>query len=247
MSRSPHPTRRTRCAFSPASSAARVIFGGQAIGFRPMQVWLGTDDGDGMPVELLEPWDVERNDFLARFVARHGAGPHHLTFKVPDLARRARARAQRGLSPGQHRRLRPGVERGVPHAAGGARHRRAARRDARHPRDRAQNCSRTSREHGPNMHPRWWVDPAARPAARRRLRRVVLRTPRWRAAVGFFARCASGRHRSNATTRGRSGLAGRRARRPRRSGRRVAGCRPARGRGARRAANDRSARGSCPL
>ena len=63
-----------------------VIFGGQSIGFRPMQVWVGTPDGDGMPVELLEPWAVEQNDFLARFVARHGAGPHHLTFKVTDLA-----------------------------------------------------------------------------------------------------------------------------------------------------------------
>ena len=62
----------------------------QAIGFRPMQVWLGDRDGDGMPVELLEPWDVEQNDFLARFVARHGAGPHHLTFKVPRPRRRAR-------------------------------------------------------------------------------------------------------------------------------------------------------------
>src|SRR5205823_12251257 len=63
-----------------------VIFGGESIGFRPMQVWVGTRAGDGMPVELLEPWAVEQNDFLARFVARHGAGPHHLTFKVADLA-----------------------------------------------------------------------------------------------------------------------------------------------------------------
>lgn len=31
-----------------------ILFGGQAIGFRPMQVWLGSADGDGMPVELLE-------------------------------------------------------------------------------------------------------------------------------------------------------------------------------------------------
>ena len=62
-----------------------ILFGGQAVGFRPMQVWIGTQAGDGMPIELLEPWAVDQNDFLARFVARHGAGPHHLTFKVPDL------------------------------------------------------------------------------------------------------------------------------------------------------------------
>jgi hypothetical protein len=39
----------------------------------------------GMQVELLEPHRPERNDFLARFVAAHGPGLHHLTFKVPDL------------------------------------------------------------------------------------------------------------------------------------------------------------------
>src|SRR6185295_10809258 len=72
--------------FLTGTLGGRVIFGGQAIGFRPMQVWLGTDGGDGMPVELLEPWAVDKNDFLARFVARHDAGPHHLTFKVPALA-----------------------------------------------------------------------------------------------------------------------------------------------------------------
>ena len=62
-----------------------VLSGGHGVGFRPMQVFLGDDRG-GMKVELLEPWEPERNDFLERFVARHGAGPHHLTFKVPDLA-----------------------------------------------------------------------------------------------------------------------------------------------------------------
>ena len=62
-----------------------VLFGGNSVGFRPMQLRLGDATG-GMNIELLEPWDVERNDFLERFVARHGAGPHHLTFKVDDLA-----------------------------------------------------------------------------------------------------------------------------------------------------------------
>src|SRR5207247_159093 len=62
-----------------------VLFGGNSLGFRPMQLRLGDATG-GMNIELLEPWDVERNDFLERFVARHGAGPHHLTFKVDDLA-----------------------------------------------------------------------------------------------------------------------------------------------------------------
>jgi catechol 2,3-dioxygenase-like lactoylglutathione lyase family enzyme len=64
---------------------ATVVSGGQSLGFRPMQVYLGDATG-GMKVELLEPWEIEHNDFLERFLARHGDGPHHLTFKVDDLA-----------------------------------------------------------------------------------------------------------------------------------------------------------------
>src|SRR5436190_14546275 len=63
-----------------------VIFGGQSIGFRPMQVWVGTQAGDGMPVELLEPWAVEQNDFIECFVVRHAADPHHFTFHATSLS-----------------------------------------------------------------------------------------------------------------------------------------------------------------
>jgi hypothetical protein len=42
------------------------------------------------------------------------------------------------------------------------------------------------REHGPNAHPRWWVDPAV-PTGKGTLRRVVLRTPALDSAVGFFS------------------------------------------------------------
>ena len=55
--------------------------GGTAIGFRPAQVRFA----NGMKVEVLEPHDVERNDFLRRFLDRNGPGVHHLTFKVPDI------------------------------------------------------------------------------------------------------------------------------------------------------------------
>src|SRR5262249_19769599 len=61
-----------------------VLSGGLAVGYRPMQVHLG-DARSGMKVELLEPWAVESNDFLDRFLTRHGDGPHHLTYKVDDL------------------------------------------------------------------------------------------------------------------------------------------------------------------
>ena len=47
-----------------------------------------------MRVEILKPDGVEHNDFLRRFLDRNGAGPHHLTFKVPDVeAAIARAEA----------------------------------------------------------------------------------------------------------------------------------------------------------
>lgn len=46
----------------------------------------------GGRLELLEP--VGPDGFLQRFLARHGPGVHHVTFKVPDLAARCdRARA----------------------------------------------------------------------------------------------------------------------------------------------------------
>jgi catechol 2,3-dioxygenase-like lactoylglutathione lyase family enzyme len=40
---------------------------------------------NGMKIEGLEPFSPETNDFLVRFLATSGPGPHHLTFKVPDL------------------------------------------------------------------------------------------------------------------------------------------------------------------
>jgi methylmalonyl-CoA/ethylmalonyl-CoA epimerase len=40
---------------------------------------------NGMKVEILEPLNVEENDFLRRFLDRNGPGPHHLTFKVTDI------------------------------------------------------------------------------------------------------------------------------------------------------------------
>lgn len=55
--------------------------GGRAVGFAPAQIAYR----DGVRVELLEPNVPERNDFLRRFLDRNGAGPHHLTFKVPSL------------------------------------------------------------------------------------------------------------------------------------------------------------------
>ncbi len=63
---------------------ARVISGGTPprSGFRALQVRVGLH---GMTIELLEPWTVEHNDFLARFLDTSGEGVHHVTFKVADV------------------------------------------------------------------------------------------------------------------------------------------------------------------
>ncbi|MBK9178475.1 MAG: VOC family protein [Acidimicrobiales bacterium] len=58
------------------------VSGGATAGF-----WCGQlRYANGMKLEVLEPWAVDQNDFLQRFLDQSGPGPHHLTFKVPDLA-----------------------------------------------------------------------------------------------------------------------------------------------------------------
>lgn len=69
--------------------------GEKAIGFAPVQLAYG----NGMRLELLAPHAVERNDFLRRFLDTSGAGPHHLTFKVADIAAALAACADVGLTP----------------------------------------------------------------------------------------------------------------------------------------------------
>jgi catechol 2,3-dioxygenase-like lactoylglutathione lyase family enzyme len=163
-----------------------VIFGGQSIGFRPMQVWVGTRAGDGMPVELLEPWAVEQNDFLARFVARHGAGPHHLTFKVTDLAAALERVRGAGFHPVNIDLSDPQWKEAflMPSEAHGTVVQLAESHG--HPETRAGLLANVA-EHGPDMHPRWWSDPGPAAGPPMRLRRVVLRTPMLATAVEFFA------------------------------------------------------------
>jgi methylmalonyl-CoA/ethylmalonyl-CoA epimerase len=71
-----------------------IIFGGVNFGFRAMQVEAGN-----LRIELLEPWNVEQNDFLKRFLERSGEGPHHLTFKTHDIRRELDRVAEAGLHP----------------------------------------------------------------------------------------------------------------------------------------------------
>ena len=69
--------------------------GGDTIGFSSAQVRFA----NGMKVEGLEPFQAEQNDFLARFLARSGPGPHHLTFKVPDIERALAQAEEAGYPP----------------------------------------------------------------------------------------------------------------------------------------------------
>jgi len=69
--------------------------GGPGPGFAPGQLRFA----NGARVEVLMPWDVEVNDFLARFLARNGPGAHHLTFKVPDLGEAIEACRRFGIDP----------------------------------------------------------------------------------------------------------------------------------------------------
>jgi catechol 2,3-dioxygenase-like lactoylglutathione lyase family enzyme len=55
--------------------------GGINSGFSPAQLSFG----NGAKVEVLQPWEPENNPFLRRFLDHSGPGPHHLTFKVPDI------------------------------------------------------------------------------------------------------------------------------------------------------------------
>lgn len=57
------------------------VSGGESVGFAAAQLKFA----NGMKLEVLQPANVEMNDFLRRFLDRNGPGPHHLTFKVDDI------------------------------------------------------------------------------------------------------------------------------------------------------------------
>ena len=56
--------------------------------------WQWAFEGGGR-IEILEP-DGPVDGFLYRFLASRGPGPHHLTFKVPDLRAAAKRASERG-------------------------------------------------------------------------------------------------------------------------------------------------------
>jgi hypothetical protein len=69
--------------------------GGLNVGFGPAQLRFA----NGGRVEILQPFRPEDNPFLRRFLDRHGPSPHHLTFKVPDLASALDQARDAGFTP----------------------------------------------------------------------------------------------------------------------------------------------------
>ncbi len=148
-------------------------------------MWLGTDD-DGMTIELLEPFDLERFDFLDRFLARHGEGPHHLTYKVASLTESLERVRTSGYTPvgiqlGDSRWMEAFLQ---PREAHGTVVQLA--QTDRPARSHAEELADV-RVNGAHGEPLWWPDPPAPAATPTLLRRVVLRTPNLDAALGFFA------------------------------------------------------------
>ena len=64
-----------------AALAGSWVSGGESVGFAAAQLKFA----NGMKLEVLEPANVDVNDFLRRFLDRNGPGPHHLTYKVDDI------------------------------------------------------------------------------------------------------------------------------------------------------------------
>jgi catechol 2,3-dioxygenase-like lactoylglutathione lyase family enzyme len=71
------------------------LAGGPDFGFKSAQLRYA----NGMKVEALAPEGWERNDFLRRFLDRRGPGPHHMTFKVPDIDAALQATEAAGYRP----------------------------------------------------------------------------------------------------------------------------------------------------
>ena len=167
-----------------------LTVGGNGYGFRWVQVRMG-DTVDGMTIELLVAWQPEVNDFLARFLTRHGPGQHHLTFKVKDLAATLERVRRVGLTPVNVNLTDPHWKEAflVPREAHGTVV-QLAQVNGDHPDPAAQYDAAVAT--GGFGEPRWWPDPPPRSADRAVLHRVVLATPALAEAVDFFAHVLDG-------------------------------------------------------
>jgi methylmalonyl-CoA/ethylmalonyl-CoA epimerase len=69
--------------------------GGPGRGFSPAQLCFA----NGARIEVLMPNETHLNDFLKRFLAATGPGPHHMTFKVPELTTAIDKAKRAGFEP----------------------------------------------------------------------------------------------------------------------------------------------------
>lgn len=180
---------------------AVVLGGGQAVGFRIVQVRAGRpphleDAGEGMTVELIEPWTQDRFDFLVRFLERNGEGPHHLTFKSADLRAQIERMEVAGFAPARTQLTNPWW-----------------REAFFHPKDTFGTVIQVAEEtfdpsllqaheepNGDFGSVEWWPEPPPRAESRTTLRRVVLRVPDLDDAVGFFGGVMDGEADRNGDT-----------------------------------------------
>jgi catechol 2,3-dioxygenase-like lactoylglutathione lyase family enzyme len=79
-----------------AELGATIISGEEAPGFRYAMLRVG-DAAGGMNLEVLAPWQTDRDDFLARFLERHGDGPHHITFRERRIEGTLATLRERGI------------------------------------------------------------------------------------------------------------------------------------------------------
>lgn len=160
---------------------AKVLFGGANVGFRAMQV-----DAGACRIELLEPWGVEDNDFLERFLERSGEGPHHLTFKTDDIVRDLARAEEAGFVPVNVLLGNPWWQEAFlhPKQAGGTVVQLA--QSAIDPTDIDPEVLEAAREGGEYGPGQWWPDPP-RPAEKRaRLERVVVTTEDLDVAMNLY-------------------------------------------------------------
>ncbi len=196
-----HVALATRDAAGPLATlvgdlGATVLSGGLALGYRPMQVHVGNEH-EGMKVELLEPWEIATNDFLDRFLTRHGDGPHHLTFKVDDLEATLNEVSAAGFTP-------VGVDLSMPIWKEAFLQPREAYgtvvqlAESSSPAKTAFDEYRFVRDDGVQlMTEQWWPEPPPRAPDGTTLRRIVMATPSIPHALQFFAGVLGGTQSSD--------------------------------------------------
>ena len=175
---------------------AAVLDGGLSVGFRIVQVRLGrrpdpatpSDPGDGMKVELLEPWATDRFDFLARFLERHGEGPHHMTFKVKRIHDEIARLEAAGYTPVRTQLVNPWWREAFYHPKQTFGTVIQLAEDVFDPTlvadyEASQTTGHSESELGSAE---WWPEPPPRASRRAVLRRVVLGVPDVAAAHAFF-------------------------------------------------------------